>query len=480
MAVRKDISGAIMMEIILMIGVLLAVFPILQRNIKNRSESLRNEYVIKDMMRLKSALENFLERRIYTLDFYENPVIEISGKDLEVFYETGLPKGFKGRNILGQDYTVKIRRYEPAPGQPFEYDAIVIAGGNPAVTDVRIKEIAKESKGYGGYLEDGIIYGQSWSYDAGVWKGKTGVSPDSLVFKTGFLKRDYQYISRVNERYARMNTNLDMNLNNIYGVGRMKVAGDAEVNKFRLDSGAKASTDTMTVLANAMFRGQIEAHIVRFINGIDKSTLNIDGGTKTKEIYLESRLGVTGVLKTLVPETENTLNYVKAGGVRGLDGALTIYVANLLTVPVEMPFRSSRMAFGTLSVDARSMREGADSTDAVGILFRRMMSAKDDKYRVDDSQFAGFDVIVKELNRKLSLMGAGKIGGIDITDQTPLSVIMRGLSYEYADIFRLVHNRYPNASETPIPGWSLGPLHRCLEEYCDPGKYPFWDAGIGN
>ncbi|MDR3126526.1 MAG: shufflon system plasmid conjugative transfer pilus tip adhesin PilV, partial [Rickettsiales bacterium] len=243
-----------MMEIILMIGILLAVFPIIQRSIRGRSESLRNEYVIKDMMRLKSAVENFLERRIYTLDFYENPVIEMSGKDLEVFYETGLPKGFKSKNMLGQDYAVKIRRHESAPGEPFEYDAIVIAHGGPSVSDLRVKEIAKESKGYGGYVEDGIIYGQSWSYDVDVWKGKTGIAPDSLVFKTGFLRRDYQYISRVNERYARMNANLDMNLNNIYGVGSMRVAGDAEANDFKVDSDAKAVTETMTVLSSVLFR----------------------------------------------------------------------------------------------------------------------------------------------------------------------------------------------------------------------------------
>jgi hypothetical protein len=474
---RKDISGAIMMEIILMIGILLAVFPIIQRSIKNRSESLRNEYVVKDMMRLKSALENFLERRIYTLDFYDSPVIELSGKDLEIFYETGLPKGFKNRNILGQDYTVKIRRYESAPGEPFEYDAIVIAGGNPAVPDMRIKEIAKESKGYGGYVEDGIIYGQSWSYDTGVWKGKTGITPDSLVFKTGFLKRDYQYISRVNERYAKMNTNLDMNLNNIYGVGRMKVAEDAEANNFKVESGARAAADTMTVLSNATFRGQIEANIVRFTNGIDKSTLTIDGGTRTKEVYLESRMDVAGILRTLVPETENILNLIKATSVRGLEGGLNIYVENLLAVPLRIPLKASKMKFNTLSIDAKSMRENTQSTENVGVLFKTMRSAKDEKYHVDLKQFAGFDVIVKKLNSKLAGLN---IGGIDITSQTPLSVILRALSYEYADIFRLVHNRYPTRSETPIPGWSLGPLHRCLDEYCDPAKYPLWDLGAGN
>ncbi|MDR3126196.1 MAG: hypothetical protein LBT92_01020, partial [Rickettsiales bacterium] len=209
----------------------------------------------------------------------------------------------------------------------------------------------------------------------------------------------------------------------------------------------------------------------------DKSTLTIDGGTRTKEIYLESKMNVAGVLKTFLPDVENVLNRIKAGSLRSLSDGLKIYVENLLSIPRHVPFKASRMRFNTLSVDAQSMREALRSSEGVGIAFKTMRSATDPKYRVDLERFAGFDVIVKKLNARLSGL---KIGGIDITAQTPLSVILRGLSYEYADIYRLVHNRYPTAAEAPIPGWSLGPLHRCLEEYCDPAKYPFWDSGAGD
>jgi len=473
---NKAEQGALMMEVILMIAILLAVFPVVQRNARRRADDLRNQYVIKDMTRLRSSLENFIDQRIHTFDFADGDIMEFSGEELGILSDTGLPKGFRYRNILGQDYMVKIRRHQPRPDAPYEYDAIVVAQGNPEIPDVRLREIAKESRGFGGYVEDGVIYGQNWSFDTSVWVGRHPIGPDAIVFTTGFSRRDYQYISRVNERYAVMKTGLDMNLNNIYGVDKVELGAAADVNKLRATASSATTVDTMNILTEATFRGQITAGSVIFTNGIEKAGLNIES-RRLREVFLETMLNVRGNMRALANDMTNRLQNVYAESVVANGQKLEILVQNLLSVPQVVPFKVGFMRFGTMSVDARNMMDGIGGRTPTGITFATMRSEVDAKYRIDGTGFAGHDVIVRNLNDRLR---GQKIGGIDITSRTPLSVILRGLAYEYADIYRLVHNEYPKRDDPPIADarWSLGILYRCTEEYCDPARFPYWDLGL--
>ena len=78
----KNDNANILLEVLLMLAILIVVFPMLQKNVKERSDAIRNQLVVKDMMKIKTATENYLKSNP---SFKEVGVFEISFATLENF-----------------------------------------------------------------------------------------------------------------------------------------------------------------------------------------------------------------------------------------------------------------------------------------------------------------------------------------------------------------------------------------------------------
>ena len=79
----------------------------------------------------------------------------------------------------------------------------------------------------------------------------------------------------------------------------------------------------------------------------------------------------------------------------------------------------------------------------------------------------GFLKFLKNVNKKIIYdLGLKKLGGIDITEKTPLSVVLRGIHYSYCDMYKLVHNQYPT-NDGIVPGWYCNLYRRCEYAECE-------------
>ncbi|MGN0929357.1 MAG: hypothetical protein ACI4N3_01820 [Alphaproteobacteria bacterium] len=478
----KNENGNILLEVLLMLAIMMVVFPIIQKNIKEKSDTLRNQLVVKDMMKLKTATENYLKLKP---DIAEG-VHDIAFSLLE---ENGLPKSFKTSNIIGQNYRVKMRATRKSDGN-FEYDAIIIADGNSDIPDMRIRDIVKESRGYGGYLEDGIIYGASWSLDGSGW-GESWTTPP-LIFKVGFAKKDYQYISRNGIGSSTMNTDLFMNLNDIDNVlnftvsqGKEVVAGESkegfiEVNDLSLSSSGVADVSVLSVDTSLNLNENMDANFatVAFPNGINQSSVGINDDN-VGNVYLHDTLSVSSDFMTNSLE-ENRFNFVNAKQVL-TNGSVDMKVGGLIKTPElsTNPAKFGKVDLASVNIDAKSAgnmvyTNSGENYSSVGFVFDNIKSETyPSKYYITSSQINLSDVIVKKINK---LWLGRRIGNIVITEKTPLSVVLRALSYEYADIYRLVTNVYSGMID-PLPGLRYEERYRCAKQQCsgdDENDYIYW------
>ncbi|MBD5405308.1 hypothetical protein HDR59_02045 [bacterium] len=470
----KNDNGNILLEVLLMLAIMFVVFPIIQKNVKERSDTLRNQLVVKDMMKLKTATENYLKLKP---DIAEG----VHLVDFAKLEENGLPKNFKNSNIIGQNYRVKMRNTRKSDGN-VEYDAIIIADGNSEISDMRIRDIVKESKGYGGYLEDGIIYGTSWSLDGSGW-GENWATPP-LIFKVGFAKKDYQYISRNGIGSSTMQTDLFMNLNDIEMVNDFIISkgiedsneGIIEVNDLYLSPSGNADISILSIDEELNLNSVMDSlnATVAFPNGINQNSVSIDD-TTTSNVYLHSTLKVLNNLSTSFTE-ENVVSFsdvMRLSVVSSVDmvvGGL-IKTPELSTIVAEF----GNVDLSSINIDAKySDTQFMNYKDtngtmyqAVGFVFNNIYSKfNPSKYNIktgNNPEVNLSDVIVKRVNQELGI--GTRIGNIVITDKTPLSVILRALSYEYADIFRVVENNY-NGMIEPIYGLKYDEYYRCAKQTC--------------
>ena len=481
----KNDNGNILLEVLLMIAIMFVVFPIIQKNVKERSDTLRNQLVVKDMMKLKTATENYLKLRP---DITEG-VHVVSFATLE---ENGLPKNFKNSNIIGQNYRVKMRSMKTGDGN-VEYDAIIIADGNPEISDMRIREIVKESRGFGGYLEDGIIYGTSWSLDGSGWGENWSTPP--VIFKVGFPQKDYQYISRNGIGSSTMKTDLFMNLNDIEMVNDFVIAkgmedlkeGIIEVNNLYLSPNSETEISILSIDEQLNLNAVMDADnaTVALPNGINQSSVSIDDNT-TSNVYLHSTLKILNNLSTSFSE-ENVVSFADI-----LKLSVTSSVDMVVGSLIKTPELSTIVAeFGTvdlssINIDAKySDTLSMNYKDAAGMMYQSVGFVFDNiysnfnksKYNIKTGMSPEVnlsDVIVKRVNQELGI--GNRIGNIVITDKTPLSVVLRALSYEYADIFRVVTNNY-NGMIEPISGLRYDEYYRCAKQQCfgnDSNDNQYW------
>lgn len=470
----KNDNGNILLEVLLMLAIMMVVFPIIQKNIKEKSDTLRNQLVVKDMMKLKTATENYLKLKP---DIIEG----VHLVDMAVLEQNGLPKNFKTSNIIGQNYRVKMRATKKTDGN-FEYDAIIIADGNADIPDMRIRDIVKESRGFGGYLEDGIIYGTSWSLDGSGW-GENWATPP-LIFKVGFAKKDYQYISRNGIGSSTMQTDLFMNLNDIEIVkdfvltkGKEVLVGESdegfiEVNDLYLSAAGQADASVISVDSSLTLNSVMNANnaMVTFPNGINQPDVSINDSS-TEHVYLHDTLHVTSDFTTN-PLQENRFSFLDTDTVLA-DSFVDVSVGGLIKTPElsATPAEFGDVNILSINIDAKlpnyqSMDYKVNNSQKysyVGFVFDKIKSkAMPDKYYINGLEISISDVVVKNINDELK---GKRIGNIAITDKTPLSVILRGLSYEYADIYRLVTNTYDGMTD-PMPGLKYAERYRCAKQQC--------------
>ena len=487
----KNDNANILLEVLLMLAILIVVFPMLQKNVKERSDAIRNQLVVKDMMKIKTATENYLKSNP---SFKEVGVFEIPFATLE---KHGLPKNFKNAsgnaprtNILGQNYRVKLKRDVKGDGT-VKYDAIVIADGNPDISDMRIREIVKESRGFGGYLEDGMIYGTGWALESANW-GEDWTNGLPLIFKVGFEKKDYEYVRR--DSVTPMLTDLYMNMNDIRNVGNLYMRnesrenGHIDVNELKVLAGGCANISLLSIDDKLTLGKDMNAKkaTLLFLNGILHPSLTISSD-ETENLSLSDTLKVLSNLSTSNTEdTDNRFNFINVDKL-ALDTEVTLSVGGSIKAPDNTTtmalFKNANI--DSVNIDARGMSykpTGQSTTHAnVGFVFGDL-SVDSTGYNIFPSSSTVTnirlsDVIVRKVNDLFTKDINGntiytRVGDIIITEKTPMSVILRALAYEYYDLYRVVEGKYPNSSSeepNPVAGLCMPEHQRCTYQTC-PGK----------
>ena len=148
--------------------------------------------------------------------------------------------------------------------------------------------------------------------------------------------------------------------------------------------------------------------------------------------------------------------------------------------------------FGTVdlssvNIDALNMQYKYANTSTrsqVGFVFDNLQSKKNkNKYYIKSTtdgkmNLSLSDVIVKRVNDIFTKDSSGnttyvRVGDIIITEKTPISVILRALSYEYADIYRIVKPGSYSGMIDPMPGLEYDEYLRCNSQQCSDKTWSF-------
>ncbi len=270
---RKDVSGALLLEMLFMIAIMLVIFPIIYRSIEGRTDEIRNKMIVKDMMKVKIALENMLKRKPAFLELPTGQNSLVLDVPFEELLLDGLSETFSETSGLGHEYKARVKIVKDHKGGVL-YDAIVLALGKTDksnLSDIRIKNIVKEAKGFAGYVDmtDRLIYAPTWQLNIADWiaSGVDSIDEKSIVVKTGFSKRDYEYISRVEGiGTATMETDLYMGARSINNVKDFYINNSVEVKKY-IGSGT-TNVGNITADNKVNFRDNIDVgKYINFPNG---------------------------------------------------------------------------------------------------------------------------------------------------------------------------------------------------------------------
>lgn len=302
-------SGGMILEVILMVSIVMMIYPVLNQQTAKRKTKLRDMLIVKEINTIKQTFERFLLK--YVESFPKNTTCNIdlekltsecqSGKItppegiesekalLSKVYSMGLPVGLgKGSNMIGQKYSVRVRRKSIKDGEVDIVEAIVIAKGNEEVEDITIRSIVKELGFSGGYIEGNAIIGMNW-YDTSNWKyskeeGKSDAFGEgALINKLNTVKADKSLLVKYKTAAVIDNTmQTDMLINNkdIRRVNAIDTKSGQYVN-------LKASSINIDANNNVDF--QIDDKI-KVNDGITYDTIDFDLGFKATR----GRLKITG------------------------------------------------------------------------------------------------------------------------------------------------------------------------------------------
>ncbi|MCR5507027.1 MAG: hypothetical protein K6F04_04230 [bacterium] len=477
---NKNVSGGILLEVIFMLAIMVAIFPFIQSNVKKRTDAIRNQMVVRDLVKLKTALENYLKRNP-TFEIQDGKSSSINNVSLSELYDSGLEKSFKEKNVLGQTYKIRVKTSKDGNGNTV-YDAIILATGEPSIPTMRIRDIVKEAKGYAGYVESNMVYGPGWQFSVAENLWGDGFDASSLVVRAGFSKKEYKYISRkAGGGTATMETDLYMNMKNINGINNLYIANSLEVGSFNftgsvnLASGNSvektSSFDNITIAPGETSEGGSSnsslsinqdmtiSNTLNFPLGLIVSSLTFsDSGLRS--LSLNKNLNVNNLYANDVTKClfsgdvyTNSCNKLRSVTAETLNVASqsVLAVSNLLKLNDGLNTVLTLTNLTTKSFDSEKSSLGS-------VVFKfgniKIDGAENVNYNITSSGTAPAinlnDIIVIDVNKKL-LEKTKKIGGIDLSEKTPLSVVLRGLYYEYADIHKLIGNTYPTNANAFLP-----------------------------
>ena len=468
---NKSVNGGILLEVLFMLGIMIAIFPFIQSDVKKRTDAIRNQMVVRDLIKLKTAVEEYLKRK---------PTFDRSGvHDIEFsqLYDSGLEPTFKEKNVLDQNYKVRVKVSEV--GGNTSYDAIIIATSDGSIPTVRYVEANGSSL---------VAYSPSWQFtisngsDNG-WNGASGgIDKNSLIVKAGLSKKEYKYISRIpGVGTATMETHLLMNNQSISGVDSLHIAGTFSVPDFDFKGGenlvSKVGNITIapnentenalvgSVLSSLEVSGSnmIVKEVLRFTAGLMMDTLKfIDDGLLS--LYIKSDLIVNDKLKfntdatcSFVDSADedytsldvcNKIRAIKVIGKLAIPsgGVSVLYVANLFRLLSNPEGDTKNLAY-MLRVNNLNVRsfdnEKSSSSETGGVSavkaleFGKILVDGQPDFKVNEATVDLNDIIVSKVNSKL-MARTSKIGGIDINEKTPLSTILRAYRYTRCNVSHLV------------------------------------------
>ncbi len=473
----KNDNGGLLLEILLMLGIMMVLFPFMQKDIKKRTDNLRNQMVIRDLLKLKSAVEDYLKTN---LNFKHEGIIEVPVSDLQ---NVGLSKGFKMINVLKQKYSVKIRFKRDTDGN-LVYDALIIATGGD-VSSLRIRDIVKESKGFTGYTEGDFAYGSSWQFSIKNW-GINGVKipPNSLVVRPGLFKKDYEYISRKADfGSATMKTDLYMNLHNINRVRKLEVRNELKTLEASLNS-----NNGLTIVENLsvssmfkLFSGAIISisSILNFPNGADFKDL-IYEDENLKDVFLKNTMKLKN-LKITKNDYTNKIMDIDIGKLEK-----NHFPEVNIEFRGDVNFKNDKNDKNDIKIDDMDVNttnikgfgspknNGIDifsNNSKFGYISGTLKGRSFDNHTIDTLTFKGKDIILRKLNNEIIKTYGGKLGGIDIKPTTPLSVILRGIHYSYCDLSKLAGVGSTIYGTRLFNSWTCKDSNRCEFESCDSHKW---------
>ncbi len=491
---NKSVSGGILLEVIFMLAIMVAIFPFIQRDAKRRSDTLRNQMIVRDLIKLKTAVENYLKRQ----PTFEKNLIDISFDDL---YESGLDKAFQKKNVLGQEYKVRVKLSQD-DNKRTVYDAIVIATGEKNIPTMRIKDIVKESKGYAGYVEDGLVYGADWQLAVAPWnEDRNDIDKTSIVVKTGLSRKEYKFVSKkAGIGSSTMETDLHMNMQSIYNARNLFIGGFLELGSFNLkgsDGAIKSEFNDIAIGGSEADETGEAADVAKlslsngdmtvlgqliFPLGLQMSNLLFSDDT-LKTVMLQRYLTVNGnldfngvsncLLEDPAPEATyeyastdcNKLRFSKTINLKipAVSGETIMFVTNLLSFDTSMV--SNILKINNLSVRSFDSDKNFSNSSMPALKFNKVTVQGSGAYKLEGSTIGLNDIVVRDVNAALiatsgSATGVKKIGGIDITEKTPLSIVLRALYYEYGDVYKLVTADYPQGALRFLP-WHLELNRRC-------------------
>ncbi|MBR1544896.1 MAG: hypothetical protein IJ638_03060 [Alphaproteobacteria bacterium] len=491
----KSISGGILLEVIFMLAIMVAIFPFIQSNAKKKSDTIRNQMVVRDLVKLKTALENYLKRNP-TFRIEEGETRSVNEVPLTDLYESGLDRSFQSKNVLGQTYKIKVKTSTDGNGN-IVYDAIILASGETSIPTMRIRDIVKDSKGYAGYVENNMVYGPGWQFSIadGLWGD--GFDASSLVVRAGLSKKEYKYISRkTGGGTSTMETDLHMNLKSIVGINNLYIAGNLEVSEFNISGSVNmangtsvdktSSFDKITITpteseSGAMGKTNLEVNNEMTVSGVLKFPFGLLASTLT---YSDSDLVKLVLNKELIANNLYSNDITKCvfsgGDVLTSCNKLRYIKTDVLSVPVQtilavsnlLKFNSGSdavLAIANLKTKTFDSEKKVSGANVFKFTDVKVGGTGNANYNITSTGgLAGInlnDIIVTEVNRKL-MSKSRKVGGIDLSEKTPLSVVLRGLYYEYADIHKLAES-YPSGNNAFLP-FELRTAYRC--EYIECGS----------
>ena len=493
---NNSVNGGILLEVLFMLSIMIGIFPIIQRNTKKRTDEIRNKMVVNDLLKIKDAVENYLKHEIEV----NNPGSFIGNVKISELYDMGLPKTFvasdasgffTNENILGQKYEVKLKKTVDLNNvNNVSYSAIVIAKDpTKSIPVMRIRDIVKETKGYAGYLEkegdNYMIYGQNWQLNGNEWglAGDGDPYKNAIFLRAGASKKEYEYISRKSGagRNNIMRTTLLMNNQNINSmqnlfieksidVSSLKLTNDTGISEFERISisgyeaddpddeggnvavignqeGAGAGAGSLgelgqvgkasfTISGPMIIGGALKFPLGLLMGG--ELSFNDDG---TLFVKLQQRLKTN----SLVLKSDKHCNYSDAYSdncnraqrivtkkLTDKDSVIELAIANLLKVK---DFNVSNTLL-TSSFDSAA-REGLKITSSIETQ-NNICNTSCGKGVINSSKINVNDIILRNVNSKFNI-----VGGITIGPRTPLSVVFRGLYYEYADAYKSINEAYP-------------------------------------